>query len=45
MSYFIASLLCAFAAGVVIGVMLESSARKYFLKEHKRMYGKEDEKR
>jgi len=32
-SYFIALLICAFTLGIVVGVMLESSARKYFLRE------------
>ena len=45
MSYFITALSCAFVFGIVVGVMIESSARKYFLKEYKRMTGEEDEKR
>ena len=35
MSYFAAGLLSSFTIGVIVGVMLETSARKYFAKKNK----------
>jgi len=33
MNYFIASMLCAFAVGVIVGVMIEAKARGHYVKK------------